>query len=409
MDRINTSTKASDLFGAGKHGFRDGNVGGGILPTDFNAAWCNATQEELMAVIEGAGLVPSSATLTQLATAIQSGAMWACQAAGTSDALIGAFTPAVAALKDGMTVRVRAAVANALTNPTFTPNNASIAPKTIVKGANAALAAGDIAGPGHWLTLQYDLTLDKWVLLNPATGIATAGVQIGDIALFASNNLKSGYLKCNGAAVSRTTYAGLFADLVKSATVTMNIASPGVVTWNNHGRSANDPVKHTSTGVLPTGLTGGVTYYVVGASITANTYQVSATPGGAAINFTGGQSGIHTAIHAPWGDGDGSTTFNVPLLGGEHLRFWDDGRGIDLNRVFGSAQLDAMQGHFHTFGPTGYGGGSSGPANTTSLSSSSTSGNFAVGAPTTDGTNGTPRTATETRGRNVALMAGIKF
>lgn len=406
MDRISTSTKATDLFGVGKHGFRDGNLGAGILPTDLNAAYFNGMQEEIMAIIEGAGLVPSSGTLTQLATAIQSGAMWACQAAGTSDALIGAFTPIVAALKDGMTVRVRAAVSNALTAPTFTPNNTSIAPKTIVKGSNSALAGGDIAGPGHWLTLQYDLTLDKWVLLNPATGIATAGVQVGVIEMFASNAIKTGYLKCNGAAISRTTYAALFADLVKSATVAMSIASPGVVTWNNHGRSANDPVKFTSTGVLPTGLTGGVTYYVVGASITTNTFQVSATPGGAAINFTVGQSGIHTAIHAPWGDGDGSTTFNVPELRGEFPRFWDDSRGINANRAFGILELDQIQGHFHSnvvYGGTGgatvtAGGNGTSPTNVSNVT-----------GPVTDGTNGTPRIGAETRPRSIALLACIKY
>lgn len=409
MQRISTPTKQVDLFGPGKHGFRDGDTNNGVLATRMDAAFFNDQQEELIGIVEGAGFIPAAGVRTQLAQAIQSGAMWACQAAGTSDALIGAFTPAVAVLKNGMSLRIRAAVANALTNPTFTPNNAVIAPKPIVKGSNTALAQSDIAGPGHWLDLQYDQTLDGWVLLNPANGIGGGGVPIGTVLPSASNTLKSGYLKTNGAAVSRTTYAGLFADLVKSATVVMSIASPGVVTWNNHGRSANDVVKFTSTGVLPTGITGGVTYYVVGSSIATNTFQVSATPGGAAINFTVGQSGIHTAIHAPWGDGDGSTTFNVPLLNGEGLRFWDDGRGIDLNRVFGSAQLDAMQGHFHSFSPTGYGGGNGGPANTAGFNSSSTYGNYAVGSPTTDGTNGTPRIASETRMRNVALFASIKF
>lgn len=405
MDRINTPTKQANLFGAGKHGFRDGDTNAGIAPTDLDAEWFNDTQEELIAIIEGAGGVPAAGVRTQVAQAIQSGAMWSCQAAGTSDALIGAFTPAVAVLKNGMSLRVRAAVANALTNPTFTPNNAVIAPKPIVKGSNAALAQSDIAGPGHWLDLQYDQVLDAWVLLNPANGIAGGGVPIGTVVLSASNTLKSGYLKTNGAAVSRTTYAGLFADLVKSATVTMIIASPGVVTWNNHGRSANDPVKFTSTGVLPTGLTGGVTYYVVGASITTNTFQVSATAGGAAINFTVGQSGIHTAIHAPHGDGDGSTTFNVPLLNGEGLRFWDDGRGVDVNRVFGSAQLDQFQGHGHTVYGTGGNGGLSGFNGYAGASYASMG---YAGAPIADA-NGTPRFGSETRMRNVALFASIKF
>jgi hypothetical protein len=36
---------------------------------------------------------------------------------------------------------------------------------------------GDIAGAGHWLLMQYDVTLDKVVLLNPANGINSATVR----------------------------------------------------------------------------------------------------------------------------------------------------------------------------------------------------------------------------------------
>lgn len=70
MNRIDTATKAVDLFGAGKHGFKDGNVALGIIPTDFNAAWANAVQEEILSVVEAAGLAPSG-SLTQLLQAIR--------------------------------------------------------------------------------------------------------------------------------------------------------------------------------------------------------------------------------------------------------------------------------------------------------------------------------------------------
>jgi microcystin-dependent protein len=71
MIRINTATKAVDLHGAGKHGFKDGNVGLGIAPTAFEAAWCNGVQEELLALIEAAGITPSSAVLNQVSSALQ--------------------------------------------------------------------------------------------------------------------------------------------------------------------------------------------------------------------------------------------------------------------------------------------------------------------------------------------------
>jgi hypothetical protein len=98
-------------------------------------------------------------------------------AGGTADALTGTYTPAITALVNGMTLYVRAGSANATTTPTFTPASGIITAKTIVKGNGLALSVGDIAGGGHWIELQYDLTLDKWVLLNPASGVTTRGVQ----------------------------------------------------------------------------------------------------------------------------------------------------------------------------------------------------------------------------------------
>lgn len=71
MQRITTSTKAADLFGAGKDGFKNGDLENGILPTDFNAAWCNLVQEELANIVEGAGLVLSGASYTQVRQAVK--------------------------------------------------------------------------------------------------------------------------------------------------------------------------------------------------------------------------------------------------------------------------------------------------------------------------------------------------
>ena len=70
MQRIATSTKAVDLYGVGKHGFKDGNLTLGITPTDLEASWCNGVQEELVNLIEIAGLVASGATPNQIVQAI---------------------------------------------------------------------------------------------------------------------------------------------------------------------------------------------------------------------------------------------------------------------------------------------------------------------------------------------------
>ncbi len=99
-------------------------------------------------------------------------------AGGTADALTGTFNPAITMLTNGMTLSVRATTPNQTTTPTFTPTVGVIPAKTIVKGAGSAVAIGDIAGAGHWVDFQYDATLDKWVLLNPATGISPASASI---------------------------------------------------------------------------------------------------------------------------------------------------------------------------------------------------------------------------------------
>ncbi|QIG70408.1 putative tail protein [Rhizobium phage RHph_N28_2] len=85
----------------------------------------------------------------------------------------------------------------------------------------------------------------------------------------------------------------------KTSVITVTVATPGVFTWTAHGLSDGTPIKFSTTGALPTGITAGTTYYVVGS--TANTFSVAATPGGSAIATTGTQSGVHTATTVPTG------------------------------------------------------------------------------------------------------------
>ena len=156
--------------------------------------WFHQVTEEILAVITAAGVVPNEATLTQLATAIQSGKLISATAGGSADALAASFLPSVTSLVNGMSVLVRAGSANVTTTPNFTPNSGVITAKIIVKGANAALAIGDIAGAGHWIALQYDSTLDRWVLLNPATGViaaSTAG-KVAQIVSFQTGAVATG-------------------------------------------------------------------------------------------------------------------------------------------------------------------------------------------------------------------------
>lgn len=68
MDRIN-GAGTTDI-GGGRRGFRDENLGLGIEGTEVTALWANMLQEEIVKVIEDAGLVLNPADWTQLSQAL---------------------------------------------------------------------------------------------------------------------------------------------------------------------------------------------------------------------------------------------------------------------------------------------------------------------------------------------------
>lgn len=123
---------------------------------------------------------------------------------------------------------------------------------------------------------------------------------------------------------------------------------------------------------------------------------------------------LFAAIGTTGGAGDGSTTFALPDYRGEFIRGLDDGRGIDTGRVLGSEQLDALQGHLHGVDATRTvtfwwqnGGSGNWPSSTGWGNIQNTTTGPSSVQP--DGTNGTPRTAAETRPRNVAALICIKY
>jgi microcystin-dependent protein len=155
------------------------------------------------------------------------------------------------------------------------------------------------------------------IVLDGTLGIESpainAGNIVGQVCFFGMTTAPAGFLKANGAAVSRSTYAALFA-----------------------------------------------------------------------------------AIGTTYGAGDGSTTFALPDLRGEFPRGWDDGRGVDSGRSFGTAQGQAIQSHQHQVDS----------GNTRTVQSGGV-GLSTVGSGAANNTGATG--GTETRPRNIALLACIKF
>ena len=105
---------------------------------------------------------------------------------------------------------------------------------------------------------------------------------------------------------------------------------------------------------------------------------------------------LYAVIGDTYGAGDGSTTFNLPDLRGEFIRGFDDGRGADTGRVFGSFQADEFASHTHT--------GTSGDAGTDPARIGGGNRDVDTGIYTTSATGGD-----ETRPRNVAMNYIIKI
>jgi microcystin-dependent protein len=206
----------------------------------------------------------------------------------------------------------------------------------VVVGASLDVGNVTTTGIGN-AAIQNNLSVGGSLNVGGSLTVRSAPLAIvptGAVLAFAGSSAPSGFLVCNGDAVSRTTYAALFAVI-------------------------------------------GITY----------------------------------------GQGNGSTTFNLPDLRADFIRGLDNmggtpgARNGDPGRSPGTEQLDAFQGHYHQTGlgswdtsanVSGYGrypdfSGATGPNPQRS-----------VGAPITDGSHNVPRTASETRPRNVAMYYIIK-
>ncbi len=163
------------------------------------------------------------------------------------------------------------------------------------------------------------LPIGTGVLTGDGTDVSwvapqNTGVPAGTVIYHAANTPPTGFIKANGAAVSRSTYATLFAVI-------------------------------------------GTTY----------------------------------------GTGDGSSTFNVPDLRGEFVRGWDDSRNIDSGRALGTAQTDELKSHTHPI------------VGRTSITAASANVGGVGGTTISTSANSGATGGAETRPRNIALLACIKF
>jgi len=112
--------------------------------------------------------IDASLTLTGQILSVTSPTLVAV-AGGTADVITATISLSFSVLTNGLRVSIEAGAANATTTPTFKLN--SFAAMTIVKGNNLPLSPGDIPGADSWIELVCDLSLNKWVLINPVYAI----------------------------------------------------------------------------------------------------------------------------------------------------------------------------------------------------------------------------------------------
>lgn len=144
---------------------------GGIAANNVQSAINELDSEKVAKSSNASDFADFSAVRTNLSlfskNEIQTSSSLTAGASGTFDAIQAIFTPPITALSDRLTLYVGASGSNSSPDPTFTPNFGVIAAKKIKKLNGTSLIAGDIAGANHVLHLQYNLSLDEWMLLNP--------------------------------------------------------------------------------------------------------------------------------------------------------------------------------------------------------------------------------------------------
>ena len=240
---------------------------------------------------------------------------------------------------------------------------------------------------------------DAWISIavldqsgNSVQSITTAGLTLGSTAISATGTEINQLDAITRGSILYGNASGATARLAKGAADTVLTSDGTDIAW--------------VAPAAPAGVPSGTVIYHA-----ANTPPADFIKANGATVSRSTYSDLFTAIGTEFGVGDGSTTFNVPDLRGEFMRGWDDSRGIDGSRVFGSAQSDDNKSHGHAYTLCSDNSGASGTSGgfiTRNISISyvgPATGARSTAAGRQIGVSG----GSEARPRNIALLACIKY
>lgn len=180
--------------------------------------------------------------------------------------------------------------------------------------------------------------------------------------------------------------------------------------------TANKILKLDSNSKLPASITGdsasvgGQSATILCPTGTVLTFAMSTPPtgwlkcNGQAVSRTT-YANLFALIGTTFGTGDGSTTFNLPDLRGQFIRGFDDGKGVDSGRTFGSAQADDFKAHTHSTAIHPSGEENAGYGLTSSVSFTDRVMVNGTGTSVQSSSTG----GTETRPKNIALLYCIRY
>lgn len=258
------------------------------VPVGFNApvAWTTATifTAGSSTVFQGSGFYRCLVTHT-------SGVFATDLAAGKWQLIVDlAAVPLVSASQIAVTP------SGLLTSDAQTSLQALDAGKAATSHTHPSSAISDSTAAGRALLTAADVAAQ-----NALLGTTLLGFQSGDIKETAVLTLQSSWYYCDGSAKNRVTDAPLFAAITiqQSGTLTSGSAVVTGLSDTTNGGGSNTPI---SPGMPVSGT--GVPAGTVVQSVDSGT-QVTLSANATVSSTTG-------LVFAPYGVGDGSTTFNLP-------------------------------------------------------------------------------------------------